>query len=730
MAEDKKIKVSVDYSELDQLRERMRSLMAEMNKLQNSTTGVGMKALTPDQFQSYTDRVVSIQEQALRYISEKDNQFRALDDIYQRFSNSYQSFYPNWRSGLTPPVTSAPDRVADTGANRTIWDRIVGFLSRITDNMEREERDRKNGDVPVGNAPPRTYDVPSKTPSQPSATTGGGGLGERLKGFRLPTSMSGLLGLLAGGFILDQIGQLVSEQLKFSATQANMPDEFQREINRGNNPLLNRFTFGIPAAQAQKRMHNYQVAQQFDRSVVGFAQAFGQSYDSSVGSMFSFNGGLGEGISFERDIYNGNLEGRTNEYGVGNNVSMYSQSAGVGGNPISALFNTRDEKRERGVLNRDIGERGRSNWASITLGLDMSEYQDKYTRFSQAGVGNRAGASGFGVGISSYDMNRLMVAQRYRGLSDSDIENIQRASRYSFNRTGVESMAALDTQLQRYAQNVLGYNSANSQLYASTMLPESIQRFSELSNIALQTQGGFDAASTLRQMSSIQNATGARGQRLERYQDAFMGMGISQDDVSQAILIRAARGLDPNASYSDIMEDIESVRSGQNMPLAKEFLKYIESATGGEGEQFRNMLKTVFPNLSWADVNNYERLDKDKRNADVLFGSGSSTGSMYSDQQAKQMVSATERSGAETRNAQAEKGYEDIYRMMGQDLQDVIDGSQIAKDIRAITDVVVGGTTGSPEKDVEKQQSDWNEAMLRYKLMSSGERLDVTLSRE
>ena len=66
MAEDKKIRVSVDYSELDQLRERMRSLMAEMNKLQNSTMGVGMKALTPDQFQSYTDRVVSIQEQALR----------------------------------------------------------------------------------------------------------------------------------------------------------------------------------------------------------------------------------------------------------------------------------------------------------------------------------------------------------------------------------------------------------------------------------------------------------------------------------------------------------------------------------------------------------------------------------------------------------------------------------------------------------------------------------------
>lgn len=720
MAEDKKIRVSVDYSELDQLRERMRSLMAEMNKLQNSTMGVGMKALTPDQFQSYTDRVVSIQEQALRYISEKDNQFRALDDIYQRFSNSYQSFYPNWRSGLTPPVTSASDRVADTGANRTIWDRIVGFLSRITDNMEREERDRKNGDVPVGNSPSRTYGAPSETPSQPSTATGGGGLGERLKGLRLPTSMSGLLGLFAGGFILDQIGQLVSEQLKFSATQANMPDEFQREINRGNNPLLNRFTFGIPAAQAQKRMHNYQVAQQFDRSVVGFAQAFGQSYDSSVGAMFSFNGGLGEGISLERDIYNGK-EGRTNEYGIGNNGAGYSMSAGVGGNPT--IFKT----RESGILNRDIGERGRSNWASITLGLDMSEYQDKYTRFSQAGVGNRADASSFGVGVSPYDMNRLMVAQRYRGLSDSDVENIQRASRYSFNRTGVESMAALDTQLQRYARNVLGYNDSHTQLYASTMLPEMIQRFSELSNTALQTQGTFDAASTLRQMSSIQNATGAQGPRLERYQNAFSGMGLAQDDVIQSIAIRAARNLKPNASYSDIMEDVEKLRSGQNLDLAKEVLSMLEDATGGEGEEYRNILKSVFPNLSWGDVNEFERKGI---SAEELYEKGTSAGKMYSDQQAKQMVSATERSGAETHNAQAEKGYEDIYRMIGQELQDVIDKSQIAKDIRAITDVVVGGTAGSPEKDVEKQKSDWNEALWSYRFRSSGEQLDVNLTRE
>ena len=733
MAEDKRIKVSVDYSELDQLRERVRSLTMELNRLQQAN------ALSPDQFQAYTDKFVNLQEQMLKHVSGNDNQFRAFDSVFDRFSRSYQAANPNWRAGLTPPSTSLSDRVADTGANRTIWDRIVGYLARITGNMEQEQRDRKNGDVPVGDTPSnKPQDTFDSSKSQQPSTPGGDKVdwGERLKNFKLPTSIGGLLGMFGGGLIIDQIGQMIGEQMRFSAAQANMPDEFQREINRGNNPILNKFTFGIPGALAQERMHNYQMARQFDRSAVGFAQAFGQSYDSSVGAMFTLSGELGEGISFERDIYNSNV---TNPEAQKERFDKIYGKKGTAARALSAPRNATELALNTayiagGNLETDVttfGEDGRSNWASKTLGLDISEYQDKYTQFARAGIGRGANQLGFGVGATGYDMNRLMVAQRYRGLSDSDIENIQRATRYSTNRSGVESMAALDAQLQRYARNNLGYNNSHAQLYASTMLPEMIQRFSELSNVALQTQGSFDAATTLRQMSSIQNATGAQGQRLERYQNAFSGMGISQDDVSQAILIRAARNLKPNGSYSDIMEDVEKLRSGQNSDLAKEVLTMLEDATGGEGEEYRNILKSVFPNLSWGDVNEFERKGI---SAEELYERGTSTGAMYSDKQAQQTVSATERSGAETRNAQAEEGYKDIYSKMGQSLKDIIDQSQVAKDVKAIADTVVGDVAGQLVEHIKNRFDEaverWEGYMGSYRVgtMPIGEQTNVIVT--
>ena len=736
MAEDKRIRISVDHSELDQLREQMRSLTFEFNRLQNSSANI-----SPDQFQAYSDKVATLQEQALRHISAGDNQFRALDERWERFSNTYQAANPDWRSRLTPQQSTqaAPtNRLSDAGTERPWWEKLFGFLGRISDSMEQDQRDRKNGDVPVGDTPSnKPQDIPTPQPPQQPPTSGGGGTdwGDRLKNFKLPTSIGGLLGMFAGGLIIDQIGQMIGEQMRFSATQENMPDEFQREINRGNNPLLNKFTFGIPGALAQKRMHNYQMARQFDRSAVGFAQAFGQSYDSGVGSMFNLSGPLSPGMSLEEDLYDEATDPEAQQQRAKsmNYGGFYSVSAGGGGyNP--GLYTDIVEDGVIGSSTSKFGKRGLSNWASRTLGMDMSEYQERYTQFARAGIGGYADRTGWDDNTTGHNLNRLMVAQRYRGLSDSDIENIQRSTRYSTNRSGAESLSALDTQLQRYARNVLGYNDSRTQLYASTMLPEMVQQFGNYANTALQTQGTFDAATTLRQMSSIQNATGAQGPRLERYQNAFMGMGISQDDVSNALLMRAARGLNPNASYTDIMEQIEAVRSGQNPEVAKQFLKQIEQMTGGEGEQFRNILKAVFPNLSWADVNAYERGGK---TADELFGSGSSTGKMYSDEQARQTVSATERSGAETRNRQAMEGYEEIYGKMGQNLQDIIDKSQVARDVKAIADAVTGEMVKQLLEHVENRINEtinkWESNMGQYKvgmMPIGGEQIEVVTRQE
>lgn len=684
MAEDKRIRINVDYSELDQLREKIRSLTFELNRM-----GENFEGVTPNRFQAYANQVVDLQEQALRSISSGDNQFRVFDRAWDRFSMGYQAANPDWRSRLTPTEPLSPgasDRVADAAGNRGLWGRITDFLSRIANSLEKENRDRENGEVPIGDTP---QSQPQNT-SQPIQSTEGVqpqqdrvDWGEALKNFRLPTSIGGLLGMVAGGAILAQIGALVGQQFQFSAQQYGLGDDFQRNINRGNNPLLNAMTFGITGAEASKRMHAYQISRQFDQSVLGYSQMAGVGYSEGLGALYNLGGALSEGSRLDSRLWGeSGAETETAEDRLRRMAGGDSSAAKVlaigGGSTYggTAQMNTNYVATGRFGAGEDVGEFGLKNWASRNLGLDVSEYLQKYTQFARAGLtaeNTRRDSS----------LNQLMIAQRYRGLSDSDIEGIQRATRFSSNRTGAQVTSALDEQLQRYARNVLGYGGLNTSLYASTMLPEMMQLFSTFANSALSVQGSYDAAGILRQMSSIQNATGAQGPQLERYQDALMGRGVSQDDVTQALLLRTARQLNPEGSYTDLMADVESFRAGDNPEVAKKFYDQIVKITGGKGEQFRTILKSVYGDrLSWNDVN---RLEKGQLSADELFGSGSSTGSGYSAEQAARTLSPAEISAAETRNRQGMEGHTEVYSQLGLDLKQVLNESQIAKDIAEIS---------------------------------------------
>lgn len=683
MTEDKRIRINVDYSELDQLREKIRSLTFELNRM-----GENFGDVTPDRFQAYANQVVDLQEKALRSISSGDNQFRVFDRAWDRFSMGYQAANPDWRSRLTPTEPLSPgasDRVTDAAGNRGLWGRITDFLSRIANSLEKENRDRENGEVPIGDTP---QSQPQNTPQPVQPTEGVQpqqdrvDWGEALKNFKLPTNIGSILGMFAGGAILAQIGAIVGQQFQFSAQQYGLGDDFQRNINRGNNPLLNAMTFGITGAEASKRMHAYQISRQFDQSVLGYSQMAGVGYSEGLGALYNLGGALSEGSRLDSRLWGESgaepetAEDRLRRMAGGGSTAAKVLAIG-GGSTYggTAQMNANYVATGRFDGGEDVGEFGLKNWASRNLGLDVSEYLQKYTQFA------RAGLTAENIRRDS-SLNQLMIAQRYRGLSDSDIEGIQRATRFSSNRTGAQVTSALDEQLQRYARNVLGYGDLNTSLYASTMLPEMMQRFSTFANSALSVQGSYDAAGILRQMSSIQNATGAQGPQLERYQDALMGRGVSQDDVTQALLLRTARQLNPEGSYTDLMADVESFRAGGNSKVAKKFYDQIVKITGGKGEQFRTILKSVYGDrLSWNDVN---RLEKGKLSADKLFGSGSSTGSGYSAEQAARTLSPAEISAAETRNRQGMEGHTEVYSQLGLDLKQVLNESQIAKDIAEI----------------------------------------------
>ena len=77
------------------------------------------------------------------------------------------------------------------------------------------------------------------------------------------------------------------------------------------------------------------------------------------------------------------------------------------------------------------------------------------------------------------------------------------------------------------------------------------------------------------------------------------GGNISQDDVTQALLLRTARQLNLNGSLSDLWADIDEMQNGGK--LAPEFFDMLKRMTGG-GEMFRNVLKAVYPDLTWSDI--------------------------------------------------------------------------------------------------------------------------------
>ena len=151
--------------------------------------------------------------------------------------------------------------------------------------MEKTQRDDTNGVLPTGSGgeppqppAPETPDLP--TPGQ------GGGAGLFGKGFKMPTSMSGLMGMLPFGALIMGIGTILGQQAKYESAQYGAENEFQRRNNRGNHWLLNMLTFGISGAEAEKKEVGRNAATQNDRALGDYAALHRMSYRQALGSQF------------------------------------------------------------------------------------------------------------------------------------------------------------------------------------------------------------------------------------------------------------------------------------------------------------------------------------------------------------------------------------------------------------------------------------------------------------
>lgn len=649
MAEDKRIRVSADASPLQELRQNAQALWNDFNKMES-------------EFKNIAEQTVGVIQKQIDLLKERN-----------ALAGGMQGGLPNdtsteRRPTLIDPYTGRPlsgggGAVAPgtfgralntqlTERQQTTLDKILSEVVRIADLMEKTQRDDTNGVLPTGSGgelpqppAPETPDLP--TPGQ------GGGAGLFGKGFKMPTSMSGLMGMLPFGALIMGIGTILGQQAKYESAQYGAENEFQRRNNRGNHWLLNMLTFGISGAEAEKKEVGRNAATQNDRALGDYSALHRMSYRQALGSQFVDS--FGDNVDY---VTGGNTS--YHDYKMATDWS-YRQKQSEPKDPtkldLSGLAFPRTEQDAKGWKEWEHGQKVQQlrnadkaglvtdrdelpTWASRTLGLNMTDYLSQVTTLQKAGAYER--------NTSLHDVNQLLMAGKIRGLSEDDAASVLATTRFDRSgRTGANVVQAFDTNLQGLGK---------SDQYIASTLGEYLQSFNRMAENVLNRTGGINTAGIVRSMTSIQNATGMEGRQLERVQNSLMGNNISQDDVSQALLLRTAREVaGPDAQLSDLQAMIEQMP--EKPELQQQFFERIQKMTGG-GEMGRQVMKSIFPNLSMTDIIDLEKATGN--DAQKIFRRGRSTGAEYSEAEARSMVGDIAASTAATQNRKIKDGYEEI----------------------------------------------------------------------
>lgn len=649
MAEDKRIRVSADASPLQELRQNAQALWNDFNKMES-------------EFKNIAEQTVGVIQKQIDLLKERNALAGGMqgglpnDTPTERRPTLIDPYTGRPLSGgggaVAPGTSGRALNTQLTERQQTTLDKILSEVVRIADLMEKTQRDDTNGVLPTGSGgeppqppAPETPDLP--TPGQ------GGGAGLFGKGFKMPTSMSGLMGMLPFGALIMGIGTILGQQAKYESAQYGAENEFQRRNNRGNHWLLNMLTFGISGAEAEKKEVGRNAATQNDRALGDYSALHRMSYRQALGSQFVDS--FGDNVDY---VTGGNTT--YHDYKMATDWS-YRQKQSEPKDPtkldLSGLAFPRTQQDAEAWKDWEYGQKSQQlykadkaglvtdrdelpTWASRTLGLNMTDYLSQVTTLQKAGVYER--------NTSLHDVNQLLMAGKIRGLSEDDAASVLATTRFDRSgRTGANVVQAFDTNLQGLGK---------SDQYIASTLGEYLQSFNRMAENVLNRTGGINTAGIVRSMTSIQNATGMEGRQLERVQNSLMGNNISQDDVSQALLLRTAREVaGPDAQLSDLQAMIEQMP--EKPELQQQFFERIQKMTGG-GEMGRQVMKSIFPNLSMTDIIDLEKATGN--DAQKIFRRGRSTGAEYSEAEARSMVGDIAASTAATQNRKIKDGYEEI----------------------------------------------------------------------
>lgn len=649
MAEDKRIRVSADASPLQELRQNAQALWNDFNKMES-------------EFKNIAEQTVGVIQKQIDLLKERNALAGGMqgglpnDTPTERRPTLIDPYTGRPLSGgggaVTPGTSGRALNTQLTERQQTTLDKILSEVVRIADLMEKTQRDDTNGVLPTGSGGEPPQPPAPETPDVPTFGQGGGA-GLFGKGFKMPTSMSGLMGMLPFGALIMGIGTILGQQAKYESTQYGAENEFQRRNNRGNHWLLNMLTFGISGAEAEKKEVGRNAATQNDRALGDYSALHRMSYRQALGSQFVDS--FGDNVDY---VTGGNTT--YHDYKMATDWS-YRQKQSEPKDPtkldFSMLAFPRTEQDAKGWKEWEHGQKVQQlrnadkaglvtdrdelpTWASRTLGLNMTDYLSQVTTLQKAGVYER--------NTSLHDVNQLLMAGKIRGLSEDDAASVLATTRFDRSGcTGANVVQAFDTNLQGLGK---------SDQYIASTGGEYLQSFNRMAENVLNRTGGINTAGIVRSMTSIQNATGMEGRQLERVQNSLMGNNISQDDVSQALLLRTAREIArPDAQLSDLQAMIEQMP--EKPELQQQFFERIQKMTGG-GEMGRQVMKAIFPNLSMTDIIDLEKATGN--DAQKIFRRGRSTGAEYSEAEARSMVGDIAASTAATQNRKNKDGYEKI----------------------------------------------------------------------
>lgn len=649
MAEDKRIRVSADASPLQELRQNAQALWNDFNKMES-------------EFKNIAEQTVGVIQKQIDLLKERNALAGGMqgglpnDTPTERRPTLIDPYTGRPLSGgggaVTPGTSGRALNTQLTERQQTTLDKILSEVVRIADLMEKTQRDDTNGVLPTGSGGEPPQPPAPETPDVPTLGQGGGA-GLFGKGFKMPTSMSGLMGMLPFGALIMGIGTILGQQAKYESAQYGAENEFQRRNNRGNHWLLNMLTFGISGAEAEKKEVGRNAATQNDRALGDYSALHRMSYRQALGSQFVDS--FGDNVDY---VTGGNTT--YHDYKMATDWS-YRQKQSEPKDPtkldLSGLAFPRTQQDAEAWKDWEYGQKRQQQykadkaglvtdrdelptWASRTLGLNMTDYLSQVTTLQKAGVYER--------NTSLHDVNQLLMAGKIRGLSEDDAASVLATTRFDRSgRTGANVVQAFDTNLQGLGK---------SDQYIASTLGEYLQSFNRMAENVLNRTGGINTAGIVRSMTSIQNATGMEGRQLERVQNSLMGNNISQDDVSQALLLRTAREVaGPDAQLSDLQAMIEQMP--EKPELQQQFFERIQKMTGG-GEMGRQVMKAIFPNLSMTDIIDLEKATGN--DAQKIFRRGRSTGAEYSEAEARSMVGDIAASTAATQNRKIKDGYEEI----------------------------------------------------------------------